>query len=112
MKCAEYRIENQKVEFFNSFLGVEKVKVNSKTESEKFSWWGTNHYLKIGNNNYTFRPNINFISTGGIGVEILKNGLPFEGENIIEKGTSIPDNIQFLMLLIFFIGIWIGFSMA
>ena len=47
MKYYEYNFESDRIEFYNSYLGIETVLVNGKKVSEKFSVTGTEHFFKV-----------------------------------------------------------------
>ena len=47
MKIITIYLEENKIEFFNSILGKEIVKVNDQVVSSKFSMFGTEHIFKI-----------------------------------------------------------------
>ncbi len=85
MKFVTYQIENEIVEFHNSILGKESIVLNGEKISEKFSFFGTEHYFKIGDNNYNIRPEIDFASPWGLGFKLHKNGLPIPIQDVSEK---------------------------
>lgn len=45
MKYAEFTIGSDKIEFLNSFLGIESVLVNNRLVSRKFSFNGAKHLI-------------------------------------------------------------------
>ncbi|MBQ4821690.1 hypothetical protein [Aquimarina sp. MMG016] len=84
MKHAEYIIENNKVEVFNTLLGKESIFLNGTKVSEKYSLLGSNHYFKIGNDNYSIRPYPTLEKISGVGFMIHKNGLPIKIKSIFK----------------------------
>jgi hypothetical protein len=83
MKYVTYQIADNIVAFHNSLLGKESVHLNGQLVSEKYSFFGTEHYFTIGRDNYSIRPYMTFNSLCGIAFKIHKNGLPFaiQGEH-------------------------------
>ncbi|WP_339653658.1 hypothetical protein [Flavobacterium frigidarium] len=47
MKYAEFIFDNNKIEFVNSYIGMEKVLINDQVVSRKFSLSGVTHQLNI-----------------------------------------------------------------
>jgi hypothetical protein len=47
MKYAEFNIDSNKIEFWNSFFGIESVLLNGKRISKKFSFSGITHEIKL-----------------------------------------------------------------
>lgn len=45
MKYAEFIFDNNKIEFVNSYIGMEKVLINDQVVSRKFSLSGVTHQL-------------------------------------------------------------------
>ena len=45
MKYAEFNIENRIIEFHNTMIGFEKIIINNKTVSKKYSFSGATHQL-------------------------------------------------------------------
>ncbi|GAA4112228.1 hypothetical protein GCM10022393_10520 [Aquimarina addita] len=78
MKYAEYIIDANKVEFFNSVIGVEEVFINNEKISSKFSLFGKQHFFTIGDDNYGVNAQIDLT---GISVKVHKNGVPVELKN-------------------------------
>lgn len=81
MKYAEYNIDNNKIEVYNSLLGKETILLNGNTISEKHSFWGSDHYFNINDDNYSIRPFISLNNITGIAFKIHKNGLPIQVKN-------------------------------
>jgi hypothetical protein len=47
MKYAEFNVESNKIEFWNSIFGIESVLLNEKIISKKFSFSGITHEIKL-----------------------------------------------------------------
>lgn len=109
MKYAEYKIENQKVEVFNSILGMEKVLLDGRVVSHKFSWFGSEHAFKINNTNYMIRLGIDFCSINIISVRLFKENRPLETTNLlkISKQKKIL-RLVFTSVLGVLIGVFLG----
>jgi len=52
MKYYEYNISQDKIEFYNSYVGIEKVLVNGKKVSKKYSITGAEHPFKINDEEF------------------------------------------------------------
>jgi hypothetical protein len=110
MKLATYQIENTTVAVYNSPLGKESVKVNGQLVSEKFSFWGTEHYFTIGTDHYSVRPYLNFRSSCGMGVKVHKNGRPLDVEATYEKKN--PWKVVLLIGLALVLGFAFGYGLT
>lgn len=106
MKYITYTIENQTLEFYNTILGKESVVLNGKKISEKRSFFGTEHYFTIGEDNYSIRPNFDFSSAWCVGFKLHKNGLPFN----VTKSTV--KNNRWLALAFLLSSLAIGFAVG
>ncbi len=87
MKYAEYHIENQIVEVYNSFSGVESVHLNGEEISKGYSFFGRDHFFKIGDDNYMVRPALSWRNITGVTIFLYKNGLPLILENQFARGV-------------------------
>ena len=47
MKYTEFIFDNNKIEFVNSYIGMEKVLINDQVVSRKFSLSGVTHQLNV-----------------------------------------------------------------
>ncbi len=104
MKHLEYHIDNKIVAFYNSVLGVEKVYVNGKKVSDKFSVFGASHTFKINDDVYKIEPSINLLKFSGVMFKTYKNGHKMKPENFL----SIKDRRklffkQILAIVVFLI---------
>lgn len=106
MKHVTYQIENEIVEFHNSILGKESLVLNGTKVSEKFSFFGTEHYFKIGDDNYSLRPQMRSKFPWGLGFKLHKNGLPISLEAVCERKNKWTAMLLILVSLIlgFFTG--------
>lgn len=99
MKYAEYNIDNNKMEFFNTILGVETIKVHGKEVSKGFSWFGRRHEFKIGENLYRLTSGISLRHITGVAFSISKNNIPLQVENSIS--TSEKRNLILKIAVLF-----------
>jgi hypothetical protein len=78
MKYAEFNIENHKIEFLNSVLGIEKILINGKTVYKKFSFSGIKHKLNLNSENFILKSKYKQFDKKEIEIELVKNGKTFE----------------------------------
>ncbi|QCX01104.1 hypothetical protein FGM00_13630 [Aggregatimonas sangjinii] len=103
MKCAEYYLDNHKVEIYATLFGKEVVMVNNKPISELKSSARKSHHFKLGNNTYDIRSKLNIAGPSGKAFEIYKNG---------EELTLVNFKVQSsrsLLFLIIVLGIALGY---
>ena len=74
MKFYEYNIESDKIEFFNSYFGIETVIVNGKKKSEKFSITGTEHKFKINSTEFVMITEYKLFDDNKFNLHLEKNG--------------------------------------
>ena len=110
MKYADYNIDNNKLEIYNSFTGIELIKLNQRTVSKGFSFFGRNHFFKIGEDQYKIKPYITLKNYTGIGFSIFKNGEQVQFENLITK--SEKRKLMFQSPLSVLLGLIIGAGVA
>lgn len=108
MKYAVYQIENEILEFHNSLIGKEALYLNGQNVSEKFSFWGTEHYFKINDDQYSIRPYLSFTAPFGVSFKIHKNGIPFNAYNRLSKKNKWARVLGTVFFLI--VGFALGFS--
>ena len=87
MKYTEIEINQNKIEFHNSILGVEKIIFNGKEVSKKFSFFGTAHNFKIEQDDFKITSKSQFFSWNNLKIIIERNN-----EKIYDK--NIPTNIK------------------
>ena len=100
MKYTEIKINQNKIEFHNSILGVEKIMFNGKEVSKKFSFLGTTHNFEIEENNYKITSKCQSLCWDKVKIIIERNN-----EKIYEK--SIPINLKHKVIW-FIVGLIIG----
>ena len=100
MKFTTVYIGENKIEIFNTLLGVEKIKVNGEIVSKKFSIFGTEHNFAIKENDENVECKINF----GFGFHGVVFNLYKDNKPIIES----PQNGCLLFIAIFLIALAIG----
>jgi len=102
MKYAEFNIESNKIEFLNSFCGVESVLLNGKRISRKFSFSGIKHKVKLKSSDLTLESNYKQFSKKEIILELKNN------QELLEKRIVQTDKKQrFYWMLI---GMILGFG--
>jgi len=102
MKYAEFNIDNHKIEFMNSVFGIEKVLLNGKTVSEKFSFSGIKHKLNLNSENIILKSKYKQFDKREIELELLKNG------KTIEKVIVQADKKQRIYWMLIVTGLGIG----
>ena len=110
MKYADYNIDNNKLEIYNSITGIELIKLNQRTVSKGFSFFGRNHFFKIGEDQYKIKPYITLKNYTGIGFSIFKNGEQVQFENLITKSDKRNLIVQSVLSII--VGLVIGVGIA
>ena len=110
MKYADYNIDNNKLEIYNSLTGIEIIKLNKKIVSKGFSMFGRNHFFKIGEDQYILRPFITLKNFTGIVFSIFKNGKKVQLENLITKADKRKLVLQSVLSII--LGLIIGAGVA
>ncbi|MCF6240123.1 MAG: hypothetical protein L3J74_02110 [Bacteroidales bacterium] len=100
MKYTEIAIDQNKIEFHNSILGVEKIIFNGKKVSKKFSFLGTTHNFKVGEDDFKISSKSRPFSWNNLKIIIERNN-----EKIYDK--NISTNIKHRIIW-FVIGLVIG----
>ncbi|QXP64030.1 hypothetical protein [Polaribacter sp. HaHaR_3_91] len=101
MKYAEFIVEFNKIEFLNSFFGVESVLLNGKIISKKFSFSGIKHKVKLKSSDLTLESNYKQFDKKEIILELKNN------EELLDKRIVETDKKQrFYWMLI---GMVLGF---
>lgn len=97
MKITTLILGNNKIEFNNSFLGVETIKVNDTIVSNKLSIFGTEHNFTINEDNkdVTIRL-VTGLSLYGFIISLYKDDVPI----IQSNGNSY---IYWICIIIFFL---------
>ncbi|KXX66870.1 hypothetical protein [Flammeovirga sp. SJP92] len=98
MKYAEFKIENNKIEFFNSVFGVESVLLNGKPSSKKFSFSGFNHQLSLNSKNLTLKSNYKQFGKRQIELELIQNGEIIE-QQVVK--TNVFQRFSWVFLVTF-----------
>ncbi len=73
MKYYEYNSELDKIEFFNSFTGIETVHINGKMVSKRFSITGTEHKFMIDSSEYKIITRYGLFKSYKYNLQLLKN---------------------------------------
>lgn len=106
MKCAEYYIEDHKLEVFDSSFGREEILLNGNKISERKSFFGKQHHFKIKNNEYTIRPKWSITEPKWKYFVVRKNGKPLTLVNLMAQDS------KGLLFLIVLLGLGLGFLMG
>jgi hypothetical protein len=101
MKHAEFTIENNTIEFWNTILGMEKVLLNGKNISSKFSLSGRDHSIKLQDRNLVLK--VRYFP-GNMKMQLMENDLLLE-----EQSAKINIKQRILWSVI---GVGIGFLLA
>ena len=101
MKYAEFIIENDTIEFWNTILGVEKVLLNGEKVSSKFSFSGDVHPIKLKERDLVLKVRY---ALGNIKMQLMENDLLLEEQS---AKINIKQRILWSM-----IGVAIGFLLA
>ena len=101
MKYYEFNIESDKIEFFNSYFGIETVMINGKKVSEKFSLTGTEHKFKINSTDFSIITEYKLFDDHKFNLHLEKN------EKLIDlKYIELKKRYRLIMIGI---GLIIGF---
>ena len=102
MKYYEYKIDSDKIEFSNSFIGKETVKVNGKKISEKFSITGTEHLFKVNSNEILLKTNYDLFKDRKFDLNLFREGQLIDSERI----ELNPKYRVYMIGIGVFIGYW------
>lgn len=108
MKYAKYSIEEKTMEVYNSILGIESVHVNGRKVSKGFSFFGSNHDFKLGQDNFKITTQLSFYHFGGVEIRVFKNGDRIKLENKISQLNKRLMSARFICLLL--LGGFIGWN--
>jgi len=103
MKCAEYYLDNHKIEIYSTFFGKELVVVNNSTISERKSSTKDPHRFTLGNNSYDINSKLNITGPTGKTFEVYKNGEEMTLFNFKSQSSKS------LLFLIVILGIAFGY---
>jgi len=103
VKYYEFNDNQNKIEFLNSVFGIEKVLVNGKLISNKFSMMGREHRFKINSDTFTLKTNIQLFGDRVINFDLNKN------EKLIDSEIVRFDKTQRLIWMVS--GFLIGFGL-
>ena len=78
----EFLDNENKIELKTSGWGAEEVYVNGVKKSDKYSFFGSLHEFKIGNDNYKLDTSLSFSKGIGVNVKLLKN------DNLLDQTSS------------------------
>lgn len=106
MKCAEYYVDNHKIEIHSSFFGKELVVVNNKPISERKSSIKDPHRIQLGNNSYDINAKLHITGPSGKAFEIYKNGKELSLINF--KSQSSKPLLFFIIALGLVFGFFVG----
>jgi hypothetical protein len=88
MKCYEFKIGSDLIEFRNSLFGIEKVFVNKKRISIKQSFKGAHHFFHLNSNQYLLKTNCKIVSGSKMNIRLFKNGQLIDYKSV-SKGMKI-----------------------
>ena len=88
MKYADFKINENTIEFHNSLVGNEKVLVDGKVVSEKFSIFGTAHKFELKNKEFQLTSSTIFLGLG-IKLELTENEKLIDDKSIYWTKQSL-----------------------
>jgi len=88
MKCADFKINGNSIEFHNSLVGNEKVLVDGKVVSKKFSIFGTKHKFELNQKEYQIKSGLGNIGFG-IKLELTENEKLIDNKSIYWTRNSL-----------------------
>ena len=100
MKYAEFNIDSNKIEFWNSVLGIESILINGKEISKKFSVTGIEHKFELNSKDYILKSKAKLFAKDEINIQLSENG------KIIETANSEYNKKHKLYWIAF--GIFVG----
>ena len=103
MKCAEYYLDNHKIEIYATLFGKEMILVNNKPVSELKSSTKRAHRFKLGDNTYDVSSKLRIAGLSRKVFEVHRNG---------EELTLVnfkAQNSKALLFLIVVIGVAFGY---
>jgi len=103
VKYYEFNDDQNKIEFYNSIFGIEKVLINGKLLSNKFSMTGRKHQFRIDSDIFILKSNIKLFGDRVINFDLSKN------EKLIDSKIARFDKKQRLIWII--LGFPIGFGL-
>lgn len=104
MKYAEFTIDSNKIEYFNSVFGNETVLVSGQEVSNGFSVRGCTHRFKIGSDSFSLKSSYTLISKRVITLELNRN------KTLVRELKINPNPNQrsyWLAVLIIILGAWL-----
>ncbi len=106
-KAAEFYLEKNKIEIFNSLIGgKELVLLNGSKVSEKNSFLNPEHYLTIHGENYHIQLKRPFLGLKNKDLKIHKNSLP------IKLDYNRGQNVTSIFVLVIVLGLSLGFMIG
>ncbi|MGM1057456.1 MAG: hypothetical protein ACQEWG_16340 [Bacteroidota bacterium] len=82
MKYAQFNIDNNKIEFFNSLFGNEQILVNKIEVSNKFSFFGTKHKFDLSSDHFILSSSFKALGKRELDLKLEKNKKLIENLNI------------------------------
>lgn len=104
MKYAEFNIDSNKIEFFNSIFGIESVLLNGEKISSKLSFSGSHHPIKLQDRNLILKIKYTQFGPKDITMELIENDVLLQ-----EQFAKIDTKQRVLWALI---GVGIGLSLS
>ncbi len=104
MKYAEFNIDSNKIEFWNSIFGIESVLLNRKRISSNFSFSGSNHPIKLKDRDLILKIKYTQFDTRDIKMQLMENDIFLQ-----EQSVKIDIKQSILTVLI---GVTVGFLLS
>ncbi|WP_430907702.1 hypothetical protein [Maribacter sp. 2-571] len=106
MKCAEYYLDNHKIEIHYSFFGKEIISINGNKISERRSAVKKPHRFSVGKNTYDIHSKLDIAGPSGRDYSIYKNGIQLSLVNFKSN------NSKALLSLIVVLGVATGYTLG
>ena len=98
MKYAEFNIDSNNIEFFNSHFGIESVLLNKKRISKKFSFTGIKHKIALQSKDLTLESKYKLFDKHEINLQLKENGKLIETKTV---KVALKQRIVWIVLGIF-----------
>ncbi len=106
MKCAEYYLDNHKIEIHYSFFGNERIFINGDKISERPLSVKKPHRFVLGGNKYDIFSKLDIAGPSGRDYEIYKNGM------VLSLVNFKSNNSKALLFLIVVLGLATGYALG
>lgn len=88
MKYADFIIDGKNIEFHNSILGKETIKIDNIIVSEKYSMFGTKHLFGLSSGDYELISSLQFFSRAFVILDLYKDDVVIDQVRVTKKWYS------------------------